>query len=169
MEFLPFTNIKFGQLSGVGNILNNSDFPLMRVEEMILIQAEGLAKSGNDAQAIQVLENFVKNYRDPQYSVSGRGLSLADEIWFQRRVELWGEGLVTGDMKRLGKPLVRFHGAGTSNEPDAFQFNLEANDGWLNMRFPQRETNTNFGIKNNDGGVAPKIGNQPELRDGVTD
>jgi hypothetical protein len=37
------------------------------------------------------------------------------------------------------------------------------------MRFPQRETNTNFGIVNNTGGVAPKIGINPELRDGVTD
>lgn len=169
VAFLPYTNIKFGQLSGVGNILNNSDFPLMRVEEMILIQAEGLAKSGNDAQAIQVLENFVKTYRDPQYSVNGRGLSLADEIWFQRRVELWGEGFFTGDMKRLGKPLVRFHGAGTSNEPDAFQFNLDANDGWLNMRFPQREMNYNTGIVDNTGGAIPVAGQNPNLRDGVTD
>ena len=169
VEFLPFTNIKFGQLSGVGNILNNSDFPLMRVEEMILIQAEGLAKSGNDAQAIQILENFVKNYRDPQYSVNGRGLSLADEIWFQRRVELWGEGFFTGDMKRLGKPLVRFHGPGTTNEPDAFQFNLDANDGWLNMRFPQTEMNNNMAIVDNTGGSLPVAGQNPNLRDGVTD
>ncbi len=169
VEFLPFTNIKFGQQSGVGNILNNNDFPLMRVEEMILIQAEGLAKSGNEAQAISVLENFIKTYRDPEYSVNGRGLSLADEIWFQRRVELWGEGFFTGDMKRLGKPLVRFHGAGTSNEPDAFQFNLDANDGWLNMRFPQREMNNNAGIVDNTGGSLPVAGQNPNLRDGVTD
>jgi len=136
---------------------------------MILIQAEGLAKSGNDAQAIQVLENFVKTYRDPEYSVNGRGLSLADEIWFQRRVELWGEGFFTGDMKRLGKPLVRFHGAGTTNEPDAFQFNLEANDGWLNMRFPQTEMNNNMAIVDNTGGSLPVAGQNPNLRDGVTD
>ena len=169
VEFLPYTNIKFGQQSGVGNILNNNDFPLMRVEEMILIQAEGLAKSGNEAQAIQVLESFVKTYRDPEYSVNGRGLSLADEIWFQRRVELWGEGFFTGDMKRLGKPLVRFHGAGTTNEPDAFQFNLEANDGWLNMRFPQTEMNNNMAIVDNTGGNLPVAGQNPNLRDGVTD
>jgi len=169
VEFLPFTNIKFGQQAGIGSIMNSNDFPLMRVEEMILIQAEGLAKSGNDAQAIQVLESFVKNYRDPQYSVTGRGLTLADEIWFQRRVELWGEGFFTGDMKRLGKPLVRFHGPGTSNEPDAFQFNLDANDGWLNMRFPQTEMNNNRGIVDNAGGSLPVAGQNPTLRDGVTD
>ena len=36
--FDAYTNIKFGQQSGIGNTLNNNDFPLMRVEEMILIR-----------------------------------------------------------------------------------------------------------------------------------
>ena len=60
LEFLPYTNIKFGMKEGVGTIVNNNDWPLMRVEEMILIQAEALAKSGNEAQGRQILENFVK-------------------------------------------------------------------------------------------------------------
>ena len=41
----------------------------MRVEEMILIKAEGLAKSGQEATAKQVLEDFVRTYRDPSYTV----------------------------------------------------------------------------------------------------
>ncbi|MBQ6064033.1 MAG: RagB/SusD family nutrient uptake outer membrane protein [Prevotella sp.] len=169
MEFLPYTNIKFGMKEGVGSIVNNNDWPLMRVEEMILIQVEGLAKSGNEAQARSILENFVKTYRDPAYSSTDRGLSFADEIWFQRRVELWGEGFFMFDAKRLGKPVVRTHGAGTTNQPDAFAFNIAADDGWLNMRFPQTEMDNNIGIVDNDGGEIPKAGQNATLRDGVTD
>lgn len=169
-DFLPYTNIKFGMKSGIGSTINNNDWPLMRVEEMILIQAEGLAKSGNEAKAKTVLENFVKTYRDPSYDVNGRGLSLENEIWFQRRVELWGEGFFMSDAKRMNRPVVRFHGANTTNEPEAFQFNVAADDPYMNMRFPQAETNYNLGIVPNDEtGTQPEAGQNPTLRDGVTD
>ena len=45
MPFLPYTNVKFGMYN-VGGTNNDEDWPYMRVEEMILIQAEGLVKSG---------------------------------------------------------------------------------------------------------------------------
>ena len=173
VAFAPYTNIKFGLKSGVGNSLNNNDWPLMRVEEMILIQAEGLAKSGNEAQAKTVLENFIKNYRDPAYSADASGRTLADEIWFQRRVELWGEGFFMSDAKRLGKPIVRIHSADTknngSNVPAAWQFNIAPDNAYLNMRFPTTEMNNNRGIVDNQGGEQPVSGDNPNLRDGVTD
>ena len=169
LAFEPYSNIKFGMKDGVGGTANNNDWPLMRVEEMILIQAEALAKSGNESQARSVLENFVKTYRDPSYSSTGRNLSLADEIWFQRRVELWGEGFFMFDAKRLGKPLVRTHGDGTTNQPDNFAFNMAADDGWLNLRFPQTEMDNNIGIIDNIGGQMPTPGQNANLRDGVTD
>ena len=173
VPFLPYTNIKFGQKSGIGNALNNNDFPLMRVEEMILIQAEGLAKSGNEGQARQVLENFVRTYRDPAYDSNAGGRTLADEIWFQRRVELWGEGFFMSDARRLGKPIVRIHSADSktngSNLPAAFQFNVSQDNAYLNMRFPTTEMNNNRGIVDNQGGTQPVQGDLPELRDGVTD
>lgn len=169
VAFLPYTNVKFGMKSGIGGSTNNNDWPLMRVEEMILIQAEGLAKSGNESQARTVLENFVKTYRDPAYNINGRQLSLADEIWFQRRVELWGEGFYTADMRRQDKPLVRFHQGQASNWPEAYQFNMTADDPWLNMRFSQTEMNNNKGIIDNTGGSLPVAGQNGQLRDGVTD
>lgn len=165
----PYTNIKFGMKNGVGNSVNMNDFPLMRIEEMYLIAAEGYAKSGNEAKAREILTNFVKTYRDPSYDINGRGLSLADEIWFQRRVELWGEGFFTVDAKRLGKPIVRFHQGKTNNFPTAYQFNVAADDGWLNMRFPQSEKNNNLSIVDNEGGSLPVSGQNGNLRDGVTD
>ncbi len=169
MAFLPYTNVKFG-CNTIGTTTNDEDSPLMRVEEMILIQAEGYAKSGNESKAIEILSNFVKTYREPDYTVDERGLSLADEIWFQRRVELWGEGFGIYDTKRLNKPMVRFHdNESSTNQPSAFCFNMAADDGWLLMRFPQGEMDTNFGIVDNTDGQLPVMGQNPSLRDGVTD
>ncbi|OYP58467.1 carbohydrate-binding protein [Prevotella sp. P5-92] len=168
VELPPYTNIKFGMKSGVGSTLNNNDWPLMRVEEMILIQAEGYAISGNEAKAKEILTNFVKTYRDPSYTIPS-GRTLRDEIWFQRRVELWGEGFAVSDARRLNKPIVRFHGPNTTNYADAFQFNIAADDGWLNMRFPQSEMDNNRAIVDNEEGSLPVSGQNPNLRDGVTD
>ncbi len=168
MAFLPYTNVKFGMYS-VGGTSNDEDWPFMRVEEMLLIQAEGLAKSGSEAAARTLLEDFVRTYRDPSYSSASSGRSLEDEIWFQRRVELWGEGFSNSDTRRLGKPLVRFHGGEDSNVPEAFRFNMTADDGWWLMRFTSSEKNTNLAIVDNSGGTQPVQDQNPGLRDGVTD
>ena len=82
MAFLPYTNVKFG-MNTIGGILNDDDWPFMRVEEMILIQAECLARSGATAEATSLLEDFVRTYRDPAYSANASGRTLEDEIWFQ--------------------------------------------------------------------------------------
>lgn len=168
MPFLPYTNVKFGMYN-VGGTSNDEDWPFMRVEEMILIQAEGLARSGSEGAARDLLEDFVRNYRDPSYSAAASGRSLTDEIWFQRRVELWGEGFSNSDTRRLNKPLVRFHDGAESNVPAAFRFNMTADDGWWLMRFTSSELNTNLGIIDNTGGTQPVQDQNGSLRDGVTD
>ena len=168
MAFLPYTNVKFGMYQ-VGGTTNDEDWPFMRVEEMILIQVEGLAKSGQTAEAVALLEDFVQTYRDPSYSVDDGGRSLEDEIWFQRRVELWGEGFSNSDTRRLNKPLVRFHEGAPSNVPEAFRFNMTADDGWWLMRFTSAEMNTNLAIVDNTGGNKPVQEQNGSLRDGVTD
>jgi len=169
LAFVPYTNVKFG-CTPIGTTDNAEDMPLMRVEEMILIQAEGYLKSGNESKAKQILEDFVKTYRDPAYTVSFGGRNLADEIWFQRRVELWGEGFGIHDTKRLNKPMVRFLGtAESTNVSPAFRFNMAADDAWLLMRFSNSELNTNFSIIDNTGSDLPKMDQNPTLRDGVTD
>lgn len=169
VELPPYTNIKFGMKSGVGSTLNNNDWPLMRVEEMILIQAEGYAISGNEAKAKEILTNFVKTYRDPNYTIPS-GRTLRDEIWFQRRVELWGEGFAMSDIMRLKKPVVRFHSGDSSNPyPTAFQFNVEYGDPYMLLRFPQQEMDNNSALEDNKGGNQPVPAQNGTLRDGVTD
>lgn len=166
--FLPYTNVKFGMFT-VGGTSNDEDWPFIRAEEMILVQAEGLVKSGQTEAGKAVLENFVRTYRDPSYSADAGGRTLEDEIWFQRRVELWGEGFSNPDTRRLNKPLVRFHEGTASNVPAAFRFNMPADDGWWLMRFTSSEKNTNLAIIDNTGGTQPVQDQYPDLRDGVTD
>lgn len=169
MPFDTYTNVKFG-MNRIGSELNDEDWPFMRVEEMILIQAEGLIKSGNESEGIRVLNDFVRNYRDPQYvGADLTGRSLEDEVWFQRRVELWGEGFSNADTRRLNKPLVRFHAGETSNFPEAYRINMPADDTWWLLSFCTDELNTNRGIVDNAHGTAPSAGQYGELRDGVTD
>ena len=117
-----------------------------------------------------MLNDFVRNYRDPQYvGADLTGRSLEDEVWFQRRVELWGEGFSNADTRRLNKPLVRFHAGETSNFPEAYRINMPADDTWWLLSFCTDELNTNRGIVDNAHGTAPSAGQYGELRDGVTD
>ena len=167
MSFLPYTNVKFGMYT-VGGTTNEEDWPFMRVEEMIFIQAEATAKAGDEAAGRAILDNFVKTYRDPAYSSAASGRSFSDEVWFQRRVELWGEGFANNDTRRLNKPLVRFHDS-SSNFPEAFRFNMPADDGWWLLRFTNSELNTNLAVVDNTGGAMPVQDQHANLRDGVTD
>lgn len=167
MKFIPYTNVKFG-CNPIGTTTNEEDFPFMRIDEMYLIQAEAKEHVAAGTGA-PILTNYVKTYRDPAYDITGRGLTTLNEIWFQRRVELWGEGFFTFDLKRLGKNLVRFHDTKLGNFPDAFRFNLASDDAWLNMRFSQGELDTNKGIVDNTGSEIPSPDQNGDLRDGVTD
>lgn len=171
MPFDTYTNVKFG-MNTIGGVNNDEDWPFMRVEEMLLIRAEGLVKSGQVDAGVQVLNDFVRNYRNPEYNATASGYggrSLVDEIWFQRRIELWGEGLSNADTRRLNKPLVRFHEGATSNFPEAYRINMPADDTWWLLSFCTDELDTNMGIVDNEHGAAPKAGQYGNLRDGVTD
>lgn len=110
---VPYTQVKFAPYQGVlGTSTNACDIPYMRVEEMYLIQAEATAMAGNGAQGKQLLEDFVKTYRDPSYSCKSTDpAGVQEAVWMQRRVELFGEGMCYYDLLRLNKGLDR-RGAG---------------------------------------------------------
>lgn len=174
-DYLPYTNVKFGCYNGeLGTTSTCADFPLMRVEEMYLILAEAQGRQ-NESQGIATLESFVKEYRDPQYSYDSKpAATFVDEVWRQRRIELWGEGFAMEDILRLNKPMVRILGRADagSNWPQTYQFNLPAGDKTLLMRLPLSEINGNDYISeddNNERGTVPSMGDFPDERDGVTD
>lgn len=165
-----YTNVKFGQRSGVGSAYNEGDWCMMRAEEMILIKAEATAKAGNLASGKQILSDFVKTYRNPSFtSNAGSVEEFENEVWLQRRIELWGEGFAMSDVMRLGKNVVRYHPGQETNVSEDYQFNISYGDPWMLLRFVQRETTNNVGVVNNEGGSQPKKGDGATLTDGVTD
>lgn len=123
-NMMPYTNVKYNSYQGViRQGLNASDIPLMRVEEMYLTQAEAKAMSGDFATGKQLLENFVKTYRNPSFaSKATNAEELQNECWIQRRIELWGEGLAWFDVMRLHKGIDRRNDAFPSSAVFAFEY-----------------------------------------------
>ena len=157
---LPYANTKFGS---DGNW--TMDYVYMRAAEMVLIEAEALARQGKNTEAATALKKLMAK-RDPSWNMPSVS---AEDVVLQRRIELWGEGFSNNDCRRLNKPVVRFHKGEKSSFPDNFQINLANDDGWLLMRFCTPELNTNFSIVDNSEGSAPVAGQNGDLRDGVTD
>ena len=133
---MEFANVKFGtgDRSTTGLGAATGDWIVMRAEEMILIKAEALARAGKDGAS--VLNNFVKTYRDPSYDINAHGLSVADEIWWQRRVELWGEGFAFFDLMRLHKGVTRTTSA---NWPSYWQQDVPADDPRFPLAIPAKD------------------------------
>ena len=116
------------------------------------------------------MEDFVKTYRDPSFVSKASSIEdFENEVWQQRRIELWGEGFAMSDIMRLGKNVVRFHPGQESNVPEDYRFNISSSDPWMLLRFVQGETTNNAGVVNNDGGTQPNQGEGAALTDGVTD
>ena len=147
----PYTNVKFGAYKNqYGNELNACDSPLMRVEEMILIQAEATAMGGNVEEGKRILENFVRTYRDPSYTCNATTAEgVQDAVWFQRRVELWGEGFSFTDLLRLKKPLDRTG----ANYEVSVRFKLPAESPIFLYLIPEDEENHNEALVGNNNPV----------------
>lgn len=154
----PYVNTKFGAYQSIfGNTTNASDWPLMRVEEMYLIKAEAEAMGGNLATAKNTLENFVQAYRDPNFtSKATSAQEFQDEVWLQRRMELWGEGFSLFDILRLKKPVIRKN----TNYDPSVQYDSKAEAQILIYRIPQCEMEANAGIEEDDNNPAA---DQPTL------
>lgn len=150
--------------------------PMMRVEEMKLIEAEA-AGMQNEGRGIALLTDFAKT-RDPQFVYgqhkdetygSSYATSFQNEVWWQRRVELWGEGFATFDIKRLDKAVIRSY-PGT-NHPLGMRWNKDlytTNTGnihpdWMDLCIIQTETNYNTACTNNPTPVRPQ-GDSPEYK-----
>ncbi|MEH6304484.1 RagB/SusD family nutrient uptake outer membrane protein [Olivibacter sp. CPCC 100613] len=83
------------------------DVPLVRSAEMYLILAEAYAKNGQEEEAQNTLFQL-NSVRDSNAKKSIKtGPALIEEILFNRRIELWGEGFRWLDLKRLNLPLNR--------------------------------------------------------------
>ena len=143
-----YASLKFRPNSGnitdytIGNV---SAFPLMRVEEMYFIEAEAAAQQ-DPARGIQLVEQFMKSYRDPQYTCDASSKEdVVEEIVFQKRVELWGEGLNFYDIKRLDYSVNRAY-EGSNHDPQSYAI-TNGRPGWMNWCISRGEENGNAGVR----------------------
>lgn len=124
------------------------DVPYMRAAEMFLIEAEALARQGKTTEAQDVLFTLVKNRNAAYVKSTNTGQALIDEIMFNRRVELWGEGFRFTDLKRLDLPLDRT-GIPNHNPSISLVMTVPAGDKLWQWLFHQDELNTNPSLEQN--------------------
>ncbi|MCL2682373.1 MAG: RagB/SusD family nutrient uptake outer membrane protein [Bacteroidales bacterium] len=93
-----FYNMKF---KDVPNWLMDNIY--MRSSEMLLIEAEAQAQQGKNAQAANTLMGLMQN-RDYAYNKTS---ATVEDIFLQKRLECWGEGVIFYDYLRLKKTVDR--------------------------------------------------------------
>lgn len=147
-DIMPYTQVKYGVAGGgLGGTTTGYEVPLMRIEEMYLILAEAQAMSGSVTTGAKTLTDFIVANRDPKYKVTTTDpAEFQEEVWRQRRIELWGEGLAFFDVMRLNKDVDRRGGAAM----DAYNFYIPAKDPVLIYCIPLNEINTNPQISSED-------------------
>lgn len=144
---VPYMNQKF-RLPGTPSTSAMGDIPYMRVAEMYLIEAEAQARLGNATAAASTLFDLVSK-RDPSYKLStSTGAALLNEILFQRRIELWGEGFRFTDLKRMNMALNR-NGTTNTNSAVVVLFDVAPGDVQWEFLIPRRELNANKAVVQN--------------------
>ncbi len=146
----PFMSFKFKQKNP--GTIDPDDVNYMRASEMYLIEAEAQAMLNNISGAQDALAVLgVK--RDPAFDKTDFATqeSLMDQIKFQRRVELFGEGFSFHDQIRWDEGIDHtnsgasevLYGAGFKQDKPSI------NDGWI-WKIPQAEIDANDSLTEAD-------------------
>ncbi|TXD46630.1 RagB/SusD family nutrient uptake outer membrane protein [Polaribacter sp. IC073] len=126
-----------------------ADYTYMRTPEMYLIEAEALARDGQDGLAAVALFDLIST-RDASYAQStNTGNALLEEIYLHRRIELWGEGFGLLDMKRFNKGLQRTY-TGSTHPQNSGYFDIPAGDNQFTFQIPFSEINLNDALTTAD-------------------
>lgn len=143
----PYASYKFHTAGGEKSnftIANVVDIPMMRIEEMYLIEAEATAHY-DEATARTLLTSFMA-HRDPNYRIPAATTDLVEEIIFQKRIEFWGEGIIYYDMKRLN---MSMHNADTgTNAPSGAIISTDGRAPWWNCVIPLGAVQQNIALTN---------------------
>lgn len=146
----PYMNVKFQQKNP--GTIDPDDVIYMRSAEMVLIEAEAKAML-NDVSGAQNALAILGEKRDSAFdkSVFSSKELLMEEIKWQRRVELWGEGFSYHDNIRWDEGLDQSNsGASEVLYQDGFmQQKPSTNNKWL-FKIPQQEIDSNANITEAD-------------------
>lgn len=137
-----YANVKFKRLEGW-----TADYVYMRSAEMVLIEAEALAHQGNGSSAAAALKTLMTN-RDPAWNV---GNVTVDDVYYQRRVELWGEGFSLFDHLRLNKGIDRRN----SNHLAGMEYVIPGGSRYFLYQIPLSELDNNSEMTTADQNPTP--------------
>jgi hypothetical protein len=134
-----YCNFKFKKVTGW-----LADYIYMRASEMYLIEAEALAQQNKTVEAYNVLKVLMDN-RDPNWSQS-RTTATVEDVFLQKRLELWGEGHIFYDYLRLKKGVDRTY----ANSNHMVKNKVDAGSWKFIYQIPQTEIDNNVELSEND-------------------
>jgi len=135
----PYANLKF-----IAKDSWLSDYLYMRAAEMVLIEAEAYAHLNQNNKAAEVLKVLMAN-RQPDWNATS---VTVEDVYLQRRIELWGEGFTFFDLKRLNKGIDRNYEG--NNYPAGYKLTVPAHDVRWTYQIPLTEIQENFSISEDD-------------------
>ncbi|WP_338409106.1 RagB/SusD family nutrient uptake outer membrane protein [uncultured Flavobacterium sp.] len=123
-----------------------TDYIFMRIEEFYLLSAESSAKTGDETNAKNRLKELLAIRLGSSANADAAvdplsGQALKDAIYFQTKVELWGEGKSYLALKRNQATVVR----GTNHvfrSGESFAYDIDD----MSFQIPQSELNNNPSI-----------------------
>lgn len=133
-----YANLKYGNAAGWLN-----DYCFIRVSEMYLIEAEALAQQNKTSEAAAVLNQLLSNRIEGFTPLS---VATVDDVFLQKRIECWGEGVIFYDYLRLKKGVNRSY----EGSNHMVKINVPANSWKFIYQIPQSEIDTNSEINAND-------------------
>lgn len=136
---LPYANVKFGHLSDW-----TENYMYMRAAEMVLIEAEAYAHMNQNAKAAEALKVLMSK-RYPEWNKSTVDV---EDVYLQRRIELWGEGFAYYDLKRLNKGINRNYEG--SNHLEGYKLVVPAQDKRWVYQIPLSEIQENTMISEDE-------------------
>ena len=126
-----YASLKFrpGEANPDDHLIGSAvDMPLMRMEEMKFIIAECDVRNGDASSLIEIVKT-----RNPEYVCTKTGNELIREMFLQKRIELWGEGIMFFDYKRCPEYLSIHRGYPGTNHPEMARFNVDGIAPWFNV------------------------------------
>lgn len=145
-DFPTYTSLKFRPAEGnteEATVACACAFPMMRYEEMFFIAAEAAARLGDAATAKTILTK-VMSTRNPSYSCKASSPEdVAEEVFLQKRIEFFGEGITFFDYKRLNKSVDR---TASSNWDVTENYKIEGRPAWMVFNIPYSEGSQNHAL-----------------------
>lgn len=129
----------------MGNRRWDEDEVYMRLEEMYLIWSEASARNNDLTTARTALKDLLEN-RDPTVAATVDQMdkeTLLNQLYYNWRVEMWGEGRGLMTMKRFKATVTR----GSNDATPLATKEIKWDDSRLYFAIPERETTNNPNIQ----------------------